>query len=182
MNETRRSVSFAERGRDDGTAMLWGYPAAVMIEAGIQLLIARLHTESGHYPSSAEIREHIYGRTAAPEITDAIIYAAKVFRQDVGRYPTPTEVLAGLLLVDTEAALLSYVANDIRVGDRVMWAERDDNGQFLHQTLDGRDDMIVPAYGTVVAQPDGWDGDNTVTRDDGRTVIIGRKWLIKVPS
>ena len=62
MNETRRSVSFAERGRDDGTAMLWGYPAAVMIEAGIQLLIARLHTESGHYPSSAEIREHIYGR------------------------------------------------------------------------------------------------------------------------
>jgi len=117
-----------------------------------------------------------------PEITDAIIYAAKVFRQDVGRYPTPTEVLAGLLLVDTEAALLSYVANDIRVGDRVMWAERDDNGQFLHQTLDGRDDMIVPAYGTVVAQPDGWDGDNTVTRDDGRTVIIGRKWLIKVPS
>ena len=63
-----------------------------------------------------------------------------------------------------------------------MWAECDDNGELLHQTLDGRDDMIVPAHGTVTAQPEGWNGDNTITRDDGRTVIIGRKWLIKVPG
>ena len=40
----------------------------------------------------------------------------------------------------------------------------------------------MPAYGTVTAQPEGWHGDNTITRDDGRTVIIGRKWLIKVPE
>jgi hypothetical protein len=63
-----------------------------------------------------------------------------------------------------------------------MWAERDDYGELLHQTLDGRDDMIVPVYGTVTAQPEGWHGDNIITRDDGHTVIIGRKWLIKVPG
>ncbi len=39
----------------------------------------------------------------------------------------------------------------------------------------------VPAYGTITAQPEGWHGDNMITRDDGRTVMIGRKWLIKVP-
>ncbi len=45
-----------------------------------------------------------------------------------------------------------------------------------------RDDMIVPAYGIVTAQPEGWHGDNIITRDDGRQVILGRKWLIKVPG
>jgi hypothetical protein len=34
------------------------------------------------------------------------------------RYPTPVEALAGLLLIDAETALLVYVANEIRVGDR----------------------------------------------------------------
>jgi hypothetical protein len=91
-------------------------------------------------------------------------------------------VQAGLLMADTETALFVYLELEIQVGDRVMWAEHDDNGEFMHQTLDGRDDMIVPAYGTVTAQPEGWNGDNTITRDDGRTVIIGRKWLIKVPG
>ncbi len=172
----------AEHHTANDTELLWGGPPAVMVEDGIQRLIGRQYGELRRYPTVAEIDENIYGRTAAPEITEAIIYAAKVFRQDVGRYPTPAEVLAGLLLVDTETALLTYVANDIRVGDRVMWAERDDNGQPLHQTLDGRDDMIVPAYGTITAQPEGWHGNNTITRDDGRTVIIGRKWLIKVPG
>jgi hypothetical protein len=42
----------------------------------------------------AEIDEHIYSRTIAPEITEDIIFAANVFRQDVGRYPTPAEMLA----------------------------------------------------------------------------------------
>jgi len=99
-----------------------------MIEAGVQRLIARLDTAWDHYPTVAEIDDHIYGRTPAPEITEGIIYAANVFRQDVGRYPTPAEVLAGLLLVDVEIALLMYVANEILVGDRVMWAEHDDKG------------------------------------------------------
>ena len=44
-------------------------------------------------------------------------------RSVVSRRLAP-EVVAGLLLVDTEIALLTYVANDIRVGDRVMWAEQ----------------------------------------------------------
>ena len=29
-------ISFAEHGHDDSTAMLWGYPAATMIQAGVQ--------------------------------------------------------------------------------------------------------------------------------------------------
>jgi hypothetical protein len=129
-----------------------------------------------------EIDEQISGPTAAPEIVEGMANAARVFREDVGRDPTPAEVQVGLLLADTEVALFTYLELDIQVGDRVMWAERDDNGELLHQTLDGRDDMIVPAYGTVTAQPQGWCGDNTVTRDDGRIVIIGRKWLIRLPG
>jgi len=40
----------------------------------------------------------------------------------------------------------------------------------------------VFACGAVTAQPEGWNGDNTITRDDGRTAVIGRKWLIRVPD
>ena len=108
-------IPFTE-ARDD-VEILWGYPAAAMIEAGG----AASHHPAGHrvapLPTVAEIDEHIYGRTPAPEITEGIIYAANVFRENVRRYPTPAEVLAGLLLVDVELALLTYVANEIRVGD-----------------------------------------------------------------
>ncbi len=173
-------IAFTE-GHDDAE-ILWGYPPADKIDEGIQRLIARLYAELRRYPEVAEIDEHIYGPTTAPEIIEAIADAAKVFREDVGRDPTPAEAQAGLLMADTETALFSYMEHDIRVGDRVMWAERDDNREFLHQTLDGRDDMIVPAYGTVAAQPEGWNGDNTITRDDGRVISMGRKWLIKLPN
>ena len=173
-------IAFTE-GHDDAE-ILWGYPPADKIDEGIQRLIARLYAELRRYPIVAEIDAQIYGPTTAPEIVEDIAKAARVFREDVGRDPTPAEVQAGLLLADTDAALFTYLELDIQVEDRVMWAERDDNGEFLHQTLDGRDDMIVPAYGTVTAQPEGWHGDNTITRDDGRTVIIGRKWLIKAPG
>ena len=166
----------------DATEILWGYPPADKIDEGVQRLIARLYAELRRYPEVAEIDEHIYGPTTAPEIIEAIADAAKIFREDVGRDPTPAEAQAGLLMADTETALFTYLEHDIQVGDRVMWAECDDNGESLHQTLDGRDDMIVPAYGTVIAQPEGWHGDNTIPRDDGRTVILGRKWLIKVPG
>jgi hypothetical protein len=57
----------------------------------------------------------------------------------------------------------------------------DDSGEFLHQTRDGRDDALVFAEGIVTAQPEGWHGGNTIVRDDGRTAVIGRKWLIRVP-
>ena len=166
----------------DDVETLWGDPAATMIEAGVQRLIARLDTTWHRYPAVAEIDEHIYGRTPAPEITEGIIYAAQVFRQDVGRYPTPAEVLAGLLLVDVEIALLTHVANEIRVGDRVMWAEHDDEGEFRRPTREDNDDELVFAYGTVTAQPDGWNGKNIITRDDGRTAVIDREWLVKVPE
>ena len=52
--------------------------------------------------------------------------------------------------------MFTYLEHEIQVGDRAMWAERDHKGEFLHQTLDHRDDMIVPAYGTVIAQAEGW--------------------------
>ena len=166
----------------NGTEMLWGEPPAAMIDDAIRRLIARLYSELRRHPTVAEIDEQIYGPTAAPEIVEGMANAARVFREDVGRDPTPAEVQAGLLLADPQAALFTYLEFEIQVGDRVMWAERDATGALLHQTLDGRDDMIVPAYGTVTAQPEGWHGDNTVQRDDGRTVTIGRKWLIKVAS
>lgn len=84
------------------------------------------------------------------------------------------------MLADSQAALTSCLELEIQVGDKVIWAERDSKGELLHQALDGRDVMIAPAYGTVTAQPQGWQGDNIIIRDDGRTVILGRKWLIKV--
>ncbi|MGO9381168.1 MAG: hypothetical protein ACLP4W_03515 [Mycobacterium sp.] len=177
---SQSGIAFTEG--HDGTEILWGYPPADKIDEGIQRLIARLYAELRRYPTVAEIDEQTYGPNAAPEVVEGIAKAARVFREDVGRDPTPAEVQAGLLMADTDAALFTYLELDIQVGDRVTWAERDDNGEFLHQTLDGRDDMIVPAYGTVTAQPEGWHGDNTITRDDGRTIGLGRKWLIKVPG
>ena len=72
--------------------LLWGGPPAVMIEEGIQRLIGRLYGDLRRYPTVAEIDEHIYGQTPAPEITEASIYAADVFRRDVGRYPSTAAV------------------------------------------------------------------------------------------
>ena len=166
----------------DYAEILWGYPPAEKIDEGIQRLIARLYAELRRYPEVAEIDEHIYGPTTAPEVIEAIADVAKIFREDVGRDPTPAEAQAGLLMADTETALFTYLEHDIQVGDRVMWAECDANGERLHQRLDGRDDALVFAYGTVTAQPQGWHCDNTITRDDGRTVVIGRRWLIKAPG
>jgi hypothetical protein len=164
------------------TELVWGEPPAAMINEAIQRLIVRLYGELHHHPTVAEIDAQVYGATHAPEIVEGIANAARVFREDIGRDPTPAELQAGLLLADTQAALFTYLELEIQVGDRVMWAERDANGELLHQRLDGRDDMIVPVYGTITAQPEGWHADNTITRDDGRTVTIGRKWLIKVPN
>jgi hypothetical protein len=153
-----------------------------MIDAGIRQLIARLYAELRRHPTVAEIDEQLYTPAPAPEIVKGMANAARVFREDVGRDPTAAELQAGLLLADTQGALFNYLELEIQVGDRVMWAECDDNGKRLHQTIDGRDDMIVPAYGIVVAQPEGWHADNTVQRDDGRIVTMGRKWLVKVGS
>jgi hypothetical protein len=181
-NWSQSGTNFAEGHAADGAELVWGDPPAAMIEEGIQRLIARLYTELRRHPTVAEIDEQTYGPTAAPEIVEAMANAARVFREDVGREPTPDELQAGLLFADTQGAVFRYLELEIQVGDRVMWAERDDDGLLLHQTVDGRDDMIVPAYGTVTAQPEGWHRDNIITHDDGHTVIIGRKWLIKVPG
>jgi hypothetical protein len=181
MNDARdrgNDVAGDRAARD--SELIWGKAPAAMIDEAIQRLIARLYDQLHRHPTVAEIDEHIYGPNMAPEIVEGIAKAASAFRRDMGRDPTPAELWAGLLLAETQEAVFTYLAFEIRVGDRVMWAECDANGERLHQTLDGRDDMIVPAYGTVVAQPNGWRGDNTIQRDDGRTVTIGRKWLIKV--
>ena len=74
---------------------------------------------------------------------EAIANAANVFREDVGRYPTRAEAQAGLVLADTQAALFTYLERVIQVGNRVLWAEYDDNGKFLQQTRDGHDDALV---------------------------------------
>ncbi len=181
MTHRSRSVAnLAEGHLANGTELLWGDPPAAMLGEGIQRLIARVYDELCHHPTVAEIDERIYGPTPAPEIVEAMANAARVFREDVARDPTPAEVEAGLLLADTQAAMFAYLQLEIQVGSRVMWAGRDNDGPLLHQTIDGRDDMIVPLYGTVTAQPQGWYGDNTITRDDGHTATIGRQWLIKV--
>jgi hypothetical protein len=181
-NWSQSGTNFAEGHAANGAELLWGDPPAAMIEEGIQRLIARLYTELRRHPTVAEIDEQTYGPTAAPEIVEGMANAARVFREDVGREPTPEELQAGLLLADTQGAVFRYLELEIQVGTRVMWAECDENGELLLQTIDGRDNMIVPIYGTVTAQPDGWHRDNTILRDDGRTVVIGRKWLIKVPG
>lgn len=177
MRETQ-NISFAG-APEDHAPILWSYPAAAMIDAGVQRLIARLDADSGTYPTPQEVGESIYGATTAPEIIDGIILAAEVFLRDVGRYPTPTEVMAALLDIDTAVALLNYIASDIRVGDRVMWPLHDDNGKLLHQTRAGSDDTLVWVHGTVRAQPEGWNGPNIIETEDGRSLAIGREWLVK---
>lgn len=176
-----QNISFAGASEED-TRILWSHSADAMIDAGVQRLIARLESESGNYPTPQEIDENIYGATTPPEIVYAIIYAARVFHRDVGRYPKPAEVLAALLNIDTERALITYIANEILVGDRVMWPLHDDSGTLLHLKRDGSDYTLVFAYGTVTGQPEGWNGPNTIASDDGRTLTIGREWLVKVPA
>jgi hypothetical protein len=173
-----RVINPADGHTASSAEMLWGRPPAAMIDEGVQRLIARLYAELHRHPEGVEIDEQIHGPTPAPEVVEGITKAARVFHEDVGRNPTPAEVQAWLLLVDSQDALLAYLELEIQVGDRVMWAERGDNSEFLRQTVDGRD-AIVPAYGTVTAQPEGWYGENIITRDDGHTVVLGRKWLIK---
>lgn len=180
MTDCHRHTNFAEDANAYDSELLWGESPAAVMEEAIQRLIARLYDELRCHPTAAEIDEQIYCPSPAPEIVEGIINAAKVFRDDIGRDPTLVELQAGLLLADPQEALFTYLELEIQVGDRVMWAERDDNGELLHQTLDGRDDMIVPAYGTVAAQPEGWHGDIIITCDDGLVITIGRKWLIKV--
>jgi hypothetical protein len=172
-------INFIEGHNVIGAELLWGEPPAAMIEEGIQRLIARLYTELRRHPTVAEIDERVYCPRPAPEIVEAMAKAARVFREDVGRDPTRAELQAGLVLADTQGALFTYLELEIQVGDRVIWAERDDHGELLRQPVDGRDE-IVPVYGVVTAQPEGWHRDNTILRDDGHTVTIGRKWLIKV--
>lgn len=159
--------------------LFWGEPPAAMIDASIQQLIARLYAELRRHPTVAEIDEEIYGPAPAPEIVEGMANAAMVFREDLGRDPTRAELQAGLVLADTQGALFTYLELEIQIGDRVMWAERDDHGELLRQPVDGREE-IVPVYGVVTAQPEGWHRDNTILQDDGYTVTIGRKWLIKV--
>jgi hypothetical protein len=175
--QNRRGVSSAD---GDRTEVLWGTSPEAMIEEGLLRLIGRLYSELHRHPTVAEIDEQTYGSVAAPEIAEALTNAARVFRRDTGRDPTQFELQAGLVLADTRVALITYLELEIQVGDRVMWAETDALGERLHQTIDGRDDMIVPAYGTVVAQPEGWMGQHTIEHDDGATVSIARKWLIRV--
>ena len=61
-------IAFTE-GHDDAE-ILWGYPPAEKIDEGVQRLIARLYAELRRYPEVAEIDEHIYGPTTAPEIIE----------------------------------------------------------------------------------------------------------------
>lgn len=180
--QDRVVLSSADSDKAHLTEVLWGTPPAAMIEEGLKRLIGRMYSELHRHPTVAEIDEQTYSSAPAPEIAEAITNAARVFRDDIGREPTPFELQAGLNLADTRAALYTYLELEIQVGDRVMWAETDDFGERLHQTINGRDDQIVPVYGTVVGQAQGWTGDQKVERDDGRTVSIARKWLIRVRS
>jgi hypothetical protein len=89
MTHLRQSgTNFAEGHSANGTKLLWGEPPAAMIEEGIQRLIGRLYSELRRHPTVAEIDEQVYGLTAPPEIVEGIAKAARVFREDLGRYPT----------------------------------------------------------------------------------------------
>lgn len=52
-------ISVAERDHDDSIAMLWGDPAATMIEAGVQRLIARLDTTRHRSPNRGRDRRTV---------------------------------------------------------------------------------------------------------------------------
>lgn len=178
-NWTDCGIPFSEA--EDEAAAQWGPPPAEVIAEGKQRLIARLYRELDRHPSATQVDEETFGPETAPEMIEAIAGAAEVFRRDLGRNPTEHEVLGGLLLDDTDDALLIYLEREIQVGDRVIWPERDAEGNYLHHTIDGRE-LVVSGFGTVTAQPDGWHGDNVIASDDGRTVVLGRKWLRKQPT
>ena len=101
----------------DGTAMRWGDGPSDELCAGMAALIERLRRELGRYPSIAEIDAQ---KTTAWEMRRALRDAAKAFRDDLGRPPTPGEIQAGLDFAAAAFALDSVVSDDISAGDTVL--------------------------------------------------------------
>jgi len=65
MNHWSRSgIAFTEAHED--AEIRWGNRPGAMIDEGVQRLIDRLYTETRHFPTAAEIKEHLYGPTTAP--------------------------------------------------------------------------------------------------------------------
>jgi len=172
---TSCGIPFSEGAAD--TTPRWPLAAAALIADGKQRVIDRLLDKLNYLPSAATIDENIFGASTTPEIIEAIAAAAEVFRSEVGRYPTHDDVMSALQADDTQTALHIYLEREIQVGDSVIWPKFDENGEFLlTKDEDGRE-VVQTFSGTVIAQPNGWHGDQTIARDDGGTIVIGRSWI-----
>lgn len=55
----------------------------------------------------------MYGPTPPSEIVNALIYATMAFAHRFDRYPTPIELMLGMLTTDTDTALGTCVADDL---------------------------------------------------------------------
>ncbi|MDQ1246865.1 MAG: hypothetical protein QG597_1233 [Actinomycetota bacterium] len=101
----------------DGTDMRWGDGPADELCAGLTALIDRLRSETGRYPSVAEIDAQ---KRTAWEMRRALRAAAAAFRQDLGRPPSRWEIAAGLNFADAAIALEAAVTADLSPGDSVV--------------------------------------------------------------
>jgi hypothetical protein len=172
---TDSGIPFSETAAD--TTPSWPLAAAEIIADGKQRVIDRLQDELNYLPSAAGIDEAIFGASTAPEIIEAIAKVAEVFRAEVGRYPTHDEVMSALQADGTQKAMHIFLEREIQIGDSVIWPKFDDNGEFLlTKDEDGRE-VVETFSGTVIAQPNGWHGEQTIANDDGGTIVIGRSWV-----
>lgn len=172
----------------DGEQMLWGDAPADAIDDGTHKLIERMHGELGRYPTVEEVDT---ARLDSDEMVEAIAKAVEVFTEDVERAPSEAELMAGLAFSNTKIALDSFMEGDLHVGDKVKWAGRADNGQFVWVTTDGEHWVPESPYddhpegarvwlrtGTLLSDPKA--ATALVAADNGESVTIGNGWVSRV--
>lgn len=62
---------------------------------------------------SGEINARLYGPTLPSEILNVLIFATLSLTHRFHRYPTPTELMMGMLISDTETAMLTCMADEL---------------------------------------------------------------------
>ena len=94
-------------------AFLWGDAPADIIDDATDRLMTRLTTELGRFPTVDEIDLQKYIFPSA-EIQAAKQEVERVFLSDIGRLPSPEEVIAGMRFSDTETALMFFKQRNAR--------------------------------------------------------------------
>lgn len=112
---SREGASFANgvKNASGDEAFLWGDAPADIIDDATDRLMTRLTTELGRFPTVDEIDLQKYIFPSA-EIQAAKQEVERVFLSDIGRLPSPDEVIAGMRFSDTETALMFFKQRNAR--------------------------------------------------------------------